>query len=58
MEMTGQALVAGVAVVAFGCLLLGYGMGWRQCATWRDNLDSMPSDDDVVNGAVPGERTP
>lgn len=45
--MTGQALVAGAALIAFGAVMLGYGIGWGQCTAWRSRLDSMPLDDEV-----------
>jgi hypothetical protein len=46
--MSDQAIIAGAAIIAFGAFLLGYGIGWGQCAVWRDRLDDMPSDDDDI----------
>ena len=37
--MSDQVLDAGAALIAFGSFLLGYGLGWGQCAAWRDQLD-------------------
>ena len=33
--MNSQATVAGVALIVFGFFMVGYGIGWRQCASWR-----------------------
>ncbi len=33
--MISQATVAGVALIVFGFFMVGYGIGWWQCASWR-----------------------
>jgi hypothetical protein len=33
--MISQATVAGVALIVFGFFMVGYGIGWGQCASWR-----------------------